>query len=71
MSTSLKDRQFSVLLHNCLRSTPYGLEHYSERIELGLFTRDEMTWAFEFSGMETRYDSEGLMGRGLYVGRRA
>jgi len=28
-----------------------------------------MTWAFEFSGMEVRYDVEGLMGRGLYVGR--
>lgn len=45
------------------------VEHCSERIELGLFTRDEMTWAFEFSGMEVRYDSEGLMGRGLYVGK--
>jgi hypothetical protein len=28
-----------------------------------------MTWAFEFAGMEVRYDSEGLMGRGLYVGK--
>jgi hypothetical protein len=36
---------------------------------LELFTRDEMTWAFEFSGMAARYDAEGLMGRGLYVGR--
>jgi ubiquinone/menaquinone biosynthesis C-methylase UbiE len=71
MSNSLKEGQVSVLLHNYLRGTPDGVEHYSERIELGLFTRDEMTWAFEFSGMEVRYDSEGLMGRGLYVGRRA
>ena len=38
-------------------------------IELGLFTRDEMTWAFEFAGMDVRYDSEGLMGRGLYIGK--
>jgi ubiquinone/menaquinone biosynthesis C-methylase UbiE len=70
MSNSLKEGQLSVLLHNYLRGTPHGIEHYSERIELGLFTRDEMTWAFEFSGMETRYDPEGLMGRGLYLGRR-
>jgi hypothetical protein len=70
MSNSLKEGQLSVLLHNYLRGTPHGVEYYSERIELGLFTRDEMTWAFEFSGMETRYDSEGLMGRGLYLGRR-
>ena len=70
MSSSLQEGQLSVLLHNYLRSTPYGLEHYCERIELGLFTHDEMAWAFESSGMETRYDSEGLMGRGLYLGRR-
>jgi hypothetical protein len=38
-------------------------------IELGLFTCDEMTSAFEFNGMEVRYDVEGLMGRGLYVGK--
>jgi ubiquinone/menaquinone biosynthesis C-methylase UbiE len=69
LSHSLKDGPLSVLLHNYLRGTPDGVEHYSERIELGLFTRDEMTWAFEFSGMEVRYESEGLMGRGLYIGR--
>jgi hypothetical protein len=28
-----------------------------------------MTWAFEFAGMASHYDAEGLMGRGLYVGR--
>jgi hypothetical protein len=28
-----------------------------------------MTWAFEFASMEVRYDAEGLMGRGLYVGK--
>ena len=30
-----------------------------------------MTWAHEFAGMETQYDSEGLMGRGLYIGKHA
>ncbi len=48
-----------------------SIEHYSARIELGLFTRDEMTWAFEFAGMQARYNSEGLMGRGLYIGKHA
>ena len=69
MSISLKEGQLSLLLHHYLRGTPDSVEHCSERIELGLFTRDEMTWAFEFAGMEVRYDSEGLMGRGLYVGK--
>ena len=69
MSISLTEGQLSLLLHHYLRGTPDSVEHCSERIELGLFTRDEMTWAFEFAGMEVRYDSEGLMGRGLYVGK--
>ena len=69
MSISLKEGQLSLLLDHYLRDTPDSVEHCSERIELGLFTRDEMTWAFEFNGMEVRYDSEGLMGRGLYVGK--
>jgi SAM-dependent methyltransferase len=68
MSRSIRQGQLSLLLHNYLRATPDGFEHYRERIELGLFTRDEMTWAFEFAGMKVQYDSEGLMGRGLYVG---
>jgi SAM-dependent methyltransferase len=68
MSNSLREGPLSVLLHYYLRGTPNGVEHYSERIELGLFTRDEMTWAFEFSGMGVRYDSQGLMGRGTYIG---
>jgi hypothetical protein len=50
-----------------LRATPDGIEHYSERLELGLFTRDEMTHAFESANMDVRYDDEGLMGRGLYI----
>ena len=69
LSHSLREGPLSVLLHNYLRATRHGVEHYSERIELGLFTRDEMTWAFEFSGMTVRYDAAGLMGRGLYLGQ--
>jgi ubiquinone/menaquinone biosynthesis C-methylase UbiE len=71
LSTSIREAQQSVLLYHYLRCTPHGIEHYYDRVELGLFTRDEMTWAFEFSGMQVRYDSEGLMGRGLYIGRQA
>jgi SAM-dependent methyltransferase len=71
MSVSVKEGSRSVLLHHYLRGRPHGIEYYDERIELGLFTRDEMTWAHEFTGMETQYDSEGLMGRGLYIGKHA
>lgn len=69
LSTGIREEQWSVLLYHYLRCTPGGIEHYSERIELGLFTRDEMTWAFEFAGMQVRYDPVGLMGRGLYFAK--
>lgn len=68
LSHSAKEGQLSLLLHHYLKATPNRIEHYHERIELGLFSRDEMTWAFEFAGMSVHYDAEGLMGRGLYVG---
>jgi SAM-dependent methyltransferase len=71
LSTSIKKGQGSVLLNHYLRGTADGIECYRERIELGLFTRDEMVWAFEFAGMRVRYDVEGLIGRGLYIGRHS
>ncbi len=69
MSLSRQEGNLSVVLMHYLRSCPDGIEHYSERLELGLFTRDEMTRAFESANMDVRYDTEGLMGRGLYVAR--
>ena len=69
MSQSSQEGNLSVIQMHYLRSTPDGIEHYSERLELGLFTRDEMTGAFESANMDVRYDTEGLMGRGLYIAR--
>jgi SAM-dependent methyltransferase len=70
MSLSGRKGVTSILVYHYLRGTPDGIEHYSERIELGLFSRDEMLWAFESAAMEVRYDAVGLMGRGLYIGRQ-
>jgi SAM-dependent methyltransferase len=67
MSLSGREEDTSTLLYHYLRGTPENVEHYTERLELALFTRDEMTWAFESAGMAVRYDPEGLMGRGLYL----
>jgi SAM-dependent methyltransferase len=69
MSLSGREGNLSVVQMHYLRSTSDGIEHYSERLEMGLFTRDEMTRAFEAAKMDVRYDTEGLMGRGLYVAR--
>jgi len=70
MSLGGQEGNLSFTLMHYLRSTPDGIEHYSERLELGLFTREEMTHAFELANMKVRYDDEGLMGRGLYIAHR-
>jgi SAM-dependent methyltransferase len=69
MSLSSREGNLSILQFHYLRGTPTAIEHYRERLELALFTRDEMTHAFESAGMQVRYDPEGLMGRGLYIAR--
>lgn len=69
MSLSGREGNISTLLFHYLRGSPDGIEHYSERLELGLFSREEMTRAFDSAAMEVRYEAEGLMGRGLYIAR--
>jgi SAM-dependent methyltransferase len=69
MTVSSQEGNVSVMQMHYLRSTAGSIEHYIERLELGLFTREEMASAFEAANMDVRHDSEGLMGRGLYIGR--
>jgi SAM-dependent methyltransferase len=60
----------SVLDFRYLVGTPDGIEHFTERHELGLFEHEDYTNAFETSGLDVIYDPEGLTGRGLYIGIR-
>lgn len=55
-------------LHHLVGS-PDRVEHFVERLVMGLFTHDEYLGAFRQAKLETTYDPEGLMGRGLYMGR--
>jgi ubiquinone/menaquinone biosynthesis C-methylase UbiE len=60
----------SVLDLHHLVATPNRIQHFVERLEMGLFTHDEYLDAFQQAKLETVYDPEGLMGRGLYIGTR-
>ena len=60
----------SVLDFHYLVATPEGIEHFTERHELGLFTFEQYEVAMEDSGLNVLLDREGLMGRGLFIGIR-
>jgi len=70
VNTSLTEGRVSVFDLHHLIGTPQGTEHVVEHHELGLYTVDEMTEAFASAGLDVRYDSEGLTGRGLYIARK-
>lgn len=59
-----------VALHfHYLVATRAGVEHFSERHDLAVFTVEEYLAAFRDAGLEATFDPQGLIGRGLYVGR--
>lgn len=68
-TTERRDR-LSIISFEYLVGTREGFERFSERHELGLFTDDEYREAFAAAGLAEEHDPEGLMGRGLYLGRR-
>jgi ubiquinone/menaquinone biosynthesis C-methylase UbiE len=60
----------SILDLHYLIATPGKVEHLTEEHVLGLYTDDEHRAAFEGAGLETEHDPHGLIGRGLWIGRR-
>lgn len=60
----------SVLDINYLVGTPQSVDHFKEEHRLGLFTHEQYLDAFAAAGLEVSYDAKGLVGRGMYVGRR-
>ncbi len=70
MNTSARKDSLSVLHFHYLVATPEGISEFTEDHTLGLFTHEEYLGAFRAAGLDVSFDSEGLIGRGLYIGRR-
>jgi SAM-dependent methyltransferase len=58
----------STLDMHYLVATPQGVESFTERHDMGLFTQSEYERAFIDAGPAVTHDPVGLMGRGLYIG---
>ncbi len=71
VNTSFVQGRLSYFDLHYLIGTPEGTEHFVERHELGLFEIDETCAVLEAAGLEVSYDSDGISGRGLYVGRQS
>lgn len=53
-----------------LVATRSGVEHFTERHDIGMFTHEEYAAAVGAADLRVESETEGLMGRGLYVGVR-
>ena len=62
----------SVVDIHYLAGTPKGVEHCSEREELGLFAHAEIRTALESAGLATTFNPEGLglSDKGLFIGKK-
>lgn len=70
MSHSARRGETSVLTFHYLIGRGEGIERVTETHELGLFTREQLESCFTAAGFTAvEYDSEGLIGRGLFTAR--
>jgi len=71
MNISEVEGRLSFFVFHYTVGTPQGIETFTERHELGLFTREEYLEAFYKAKFEVIHDPEGLDGRGLYIGLKS
>ncbi|MGH2682248.1 MAG: class I SAM-dependent methyltransferase [Actinomycetota bacterium] len=67
MNQADRDGDLAVMDFHYLVASADRIEHFTERHEAALFSKDEYLKAFGAAGLEPEHDSEGLMGRGLYI----
>ena len=71
MNQSNTEGNLSIVNFHYLFGTPEkGVNHFEERHELALFTKEEMEKAFKEANLEVTFDELGITGRGLYYGRK-
>jgi ubiquinone/menaquinone biosynthesis C-methylase UbiE len=68
MSHSGQRGKVSLLDFEYLIGTSKGIKHIVEHHEFGLFSHEEYMAAFIKAGLDIIHDSEGVDGRGLYIG---
>ena len=69
MNVSEQKGSLSVLNFHYLVGTSEGVQHHTERHELGLFSIEEMLGAFKKSGLKVKFDEKGIAGRGMYIAK--
>lgn len=69
MNVSRVESGKSILdFHYLIARDGASVEHFTERHEVGLFSKDEHIQAFRKCQLQVSYDDQGLTGRGLYIG---
>jgi SAM-dependent methyltransferase len=68
MALSRREGNLSVISLHYLHGSRHGVRHYSEQLELGLFTEEQMLHGFQQAGMSASFEPDGLIGRGIYIG---
>jgi len=71
MNISEVDGRLSFFVFHYTVATPQGVEYFTERHELGLFTPDEYLEAFRKANLTVIHEPIGLDGRGLYIGLKS
>jgi SAM-dependent methyltransferase len=63
-----REGDLALIEFNYLVGTPQGVHHFTELHMLGLFTRDQMSAAFEEAGLDVVYEKPDVFRRGLHIG---